>query len=106
MTTARPGPVSSATLRPQDLLEAFASCLKDLAATDEYSDYADLIAEAQHLTNCSLCLDSEYNADDVSEVINELVVALNNYADEGYYFGGHPGDGAEFGFYPIDEDDF
>lgn len=114
MTKARPGPVSMATLRSQDLLEAFASTLEDLSYENGDADkYGDLITEAYDIASQIEQLDpadlGEHNVPPeelASEVIDDLVDALNNYADEGYYFGGHPGDGAEFGFYPVDEDDF
>ena len=106
MTTARPGSVSSATLRPQDLLEAFASCLKEL---DKEVKHADLITEAYDFI--SVIETAEYQEDttqayeDANEIIAELVDALNDYAPEGYYFGTDPNTPDEKGWLPIEEDE-
>lgn len=45
--------------------------------------------------------------DDITELLGELVNEtlwdlLANNAPEGYYFGTHPGDGALFGYWPIE----
>lgn len=94
-----PGSISSGTLRSQDLLSTFAAHLPE-------ERYNDLKNEAEAL---ALCI--EEGSDDVdswhiSEVLDELYNALNDEAPDDHYFGAHPGDGAEFGFWPVDEDDF
>jgi len=94
--TVNIGSVSTATLRDQDLLEAFSGTL------GEYDDgtYADLIAEANKML-------SDWDDDDepaaASEVVNDLQDALNTFAPDYMYFGSHPGDGSDFGFW-IDTD--
>ena len=35
----------------------------------------------------------------MSEIVNDLMDALNEYAPDGYYFGAIEGDGSDFGFW-------
>lgn len=41
--------------------------------------------------------------DDV-ELMVELIEALEKQAPEGFYYGSHPGDGSDFGLWPVEED--
>ena len=46
--------------------------------------------------------DERWESDDMSYFLNEdLFDILNEYAPGGYYFGAHPGDGSDFGFWAI-----
>jgi len=81
MVKATIGTISHGTLRPEDLLRAFADELEYLDADGKY---AELIAEAR--------------AGD--DVVAELEDALNEFAPPYCYFGAHPSDGADFGFWP------
>jgi hypothetical protein len=38
-----------------------------------------------------------------SEIIADMMDALNDLAPAGYYFGAHEGDGSDFGFWPLSE---
>lgn len=69
-----PGTIISGTLKLEDLLPAFAT-----AAGEPFDPQGDWIE------------------------LERLVDVLNEQAPEGYYFGAHPGDGADFGFWPADE---
>jgi hypothetical protein len=100
------GSVSSATMRQKDLIPAFVACLesqkplrrehrkliteinKDIEQTDEDEDYFES-------ENADYALDALFNA-------------LNEYALPYFYFGSHPGDGADYGFWLSEgwEDDF
>jgi hypothetical protein len=86
------GSISSGTMRPEDLIPEFSSVLRDLAGDDE--SIARLCDEAD-----SLDFDDEDSAEDADEILNELFDRLNEHAPAYGYFGGHPGDGADYGFW-------
>ena len=102
--------ITRGTLRPQDLLESFASCLDGLEETKQHDE---LIEEAYALAN-----HIEFGEEDTyqeihgldiyeaaNEVLEDLEEALNNYAPEGYYFGTDPNTPDEKGWLPIEEDE-
>ena len=85
---AEPGSISSGTLLQEDLVYAFLSELERFNGLKATKLWA------------------EYDNDDYSDIdwfIQELMDELQEYAPDGCYFGSHPGDGADFGFWP-DED--
>src|ERR1700677_4439518 len=86
------GSIISATLREQDLIPAFEGVL-DIAGV-EYDRPASVD---------KLLLDQALTDDEMEEVgfyLNETMFdLLNEIAPEGTYFGSHPGDGADFGFW-------
>ena len=43
--------------------------------------------------------DERWSSYEVTCFLDELFDALNNYAPEGYYFGAHPGDGSDYGYW-------
>lgn len=104
--------VISATLRNQDLIPAFLVCLHKV----------DEVAFARFLTpriSCPLVASWPWAAvhgrawpaddnvwwesEEASEWCNSLIDELNARAPEGCYFGAHPGDGSDFGFWECGE---
>ena len=82
-----PGTVISGTLRPQDLLPAFDAELTRLGGSmDSTVIPAAALADDSHTYWLELYED-----------------ALNDYAPDGYYFGGHPDDGSDFGFWQVED---
>lgn len=119
MNTLKPasiGTVIAGTLRPEDLLSAFLSEVESLALLSggflsrpenfPLRDYfANVVGEAQDcfaedgesLKPGECSEDGQSNA---TEVLEALQDALEHFAPPYCYFGTHPGDGADFGFWP------
>jgi hypothetical protein len=88
------GSISTGTLRTEDLLDA-------------------VIGEAGLLVPVSPTLETAYNAavaitdydsDDAGYALDELIDALNEYAPPHVNLGMNEGDGADFGWWPVDFD--
>ena len=92
--TASIGRVSSATHKLEDLIPAFVDVLAPIdpkthqARMDEYADLA--LDDDGYFTD----------ADEASDLLNQLFEDLSACAPAYAYFGAHPGDGADFGFWP------
>lgn len=109
---AKIGSISHGTLRPQDLLSAFINELEwqirrngEFFAVPENFPHRDrlntLIGEAQDCFSD----DGESIADDKEDTADELVNetlpdALQEFAPSYCYFGSHPGDGSDIGYWP------
>lgn len=94
--TAELGSVSTGTLRNEDLIPIFYSLLVDLGGDP---DILDLAYDPDRAT------DEEYfNSEDAGWDVAALMDALSDHAPDGAYFGAHPGDGADFGFWTIDDE--
>ena len=108
-----PGSVSSGTLRPEDLIPAFLNTLDDLKeaySLDQSVSEADRVATIARLDTEMGRIEQRmqapgyWDSEDVEYDIDFLTDELNNFAPEGCYFGTHPGDGADFGFWANDEE--
>lgn len=85
--------VIRATHRTCDLIPAF---LHVLSGTAEYTQ----IMSSPIKPFCSANEQSEYwDSEDATYFLDSLFDTLNQYAPEGYYFGAHPGDGSDYGFW-------
>jgi len=79
------GTVSHGTLRFQDVFSAVKKCLKEI---DKNESFKYLLYEPED----DFTLESMYDA-------------LNELCPDNYYFGAHPGDGSDIGFWEVEEDD-
>jgi len=110
------GSISTGTLRTADLLSAMLETLETLDK-DKYNEFVDLLE-----TDCNVSQDDigHYartvssdiyetcrgggDRETLSYIVNEeLPDALQDFAPPGFYFGSHPGDGADIGFW-LDEE--
>ena len=101
------GTVIAGTLRNQDLLEAFTGEIEYLTGkcyigAKAYYDAKKLLFHYKALLP-SFQPKVEVDESIASEVVNELLDALNEYAPFGMYFGTLEGDGADFGWF-VDHD--
>ena len=109
------GSVSHATMRPEDLIPCFIELLKEL---DTENEYTSVIAEGESIIeynendDLDKKIDSkkDWESEDTTVYLNEdLWNAIDSFSPPYVYFGAHPGDGSDYGFWPwnLDEiDDF
>lgn len=111
--TLQPGTVSSGTLRTRDLLEAFVGVLtpemrtqinesgfgwgEDLRIVDDFPAYVADRPEGEG--------DQYWDSEAAADFVEYLTDLLNEHAPEGHHFGTIEGDGADFGFWPNEDED-
>jgi len=97
--------VSHGTLRTQDLLQAFLDAVQEYAP-DHYEGimvqpFSFIPAHVQDEGDSSEWYDSE----EAQWKLDELTEILSEAAPDGCYFGSHPGDGSDFGFWQCEENE-
>ncbi len=110
------GSISHGTMRDVDLLDSFSDTLEHLSTSNCGKLYIkDIIKEARKYKNFLIKHEDklykphhekirESIFETISYIINEdLFNALNEFAPPQYYFGAHPGDGADYGFWPSED---
>lgn len=102
--------VSNGTHRPEDLIPAFIEALdarrellslRGTLGSGEFGRLDDRLGEIERRMEREDYWESDDAAWDIEWLFNEL----DNLAPEGTYFGAHEGDGACFGFWPVEEED-
>lgn len=90
--------ISHGTMRPQDVLPAL---LGALVERDE-----DAYEQCKHLIPAHASEDdgAAWWTDEAPGHIDALFDALNDCAPAGLYFGAHPGDGSDYGFWMSEDD--
>ena len=95
--TFEEGTVSDGTLRPEDLVPVFADEYVRLGGNaGKVRSFYKHVKE-YHMTHFI------HFTDNLQWDLEELFDLLNGLAPEGYYFGAHEGDGADFGFWKTEE---
>jgi hypothetical protein len=90
-----PGTLSHGTMRDVDLIPAFLEELERLDPAQHYEKLKEWIPLAWETF--------EEEADRWESLSNftiNLFEVLEYYAPDGHYFGAHPGDGSDYGFWP------
>lgn len=95
---AEPGSVICGTHRPRDLLIKFTTLLAD------FQPDHPLLPEARRLLAVGERCDEAHEIA-MSDFVDEMFDALNEFSPEGHYFGAHEGDGSDFGYWPVDADE-
>lgn len=92
------------TMRNCDLVPVFLEAIKDTAEYEQIvlsfngANYdLSVITEPYASEN-----DERWNSSEMQYFIDDLFDVLEQYAPEGYYFGAHPGDGSDYGYWPAE----
>jgi hypothetical protein len=108
------GTVSHAAMRPEDLIPAFIDCLDDLkqelalsaADPDNRGCELEITARVGHIDSLLGHIESHldegddyFQSENADWDLESLFDALNEFAPDGCYFGAHPGDGSDYGFW-------
>ena len=111
---AQPGSISSGTLRNKDLIPRFIEVLDSLKEEESLSKwpnatrYADIDDALSDIEEEKQLMGEEdfYNNEASDYILNEILPnLLEEYAPPGHYFGSHPGDGANFGFWECESNE-
>lgn len=118
MTIVSIGSVSHATMRNEDLIPAFVDALdaikENLAASiTTESTFEETESVKAQITSIDVELaaieehqqaDDYYESEESDMDLNEVLFdLLNEYAPPYCYFGAHPGDGSDYGFWPSED---
>lgn len=111
--TADPGSISHGTMREEDLIPRFVATLDALKEEESLSKFPNVARYARiddvlmgiEQQRLKLTWGAYFVSEDASYDLEVLFDLLNEYAPDGYYFGSHPGDGADYGFWQSEEED-
>lgn len=98
------GSISHGTMREEDLIPEFVYILKQFSKGKNNAHYKECKAIEKRMKKKGY-----YNSDDSCYDLNEFLFdALNEYALPYFYFGSHPSNGSDYGFWLSEniEDDF
>jgi len=101
------GSVSHGTLLNEELIESFIYELRQQKPLSRehrklIRDIQKTMSEAERVERLHSEVLSWADMAESSAAVDELIDALNFYAPLGFYFGAHPGDGSDFGFWLSD----
>lgn len=91
---------SHGTMRRQDLIPVFLNVIRE---TPEYIQYMAADIPPAHANEDDQA--DWWDSEEAMELLDELFTILDNYAPGGYYFGAHPGDGSDYGYWKAEEEE-
>lgn len=100
VTQGEPGTVIHGTMRAQDLMDAFLQALGDLDESEANKLRGSIPEEAVGNED-----DEFWKSGAAEDLLAELFDALDYHSPDGYYFGAHPGDGSDYGWWPYEDDE-
>ena len=100
--------ISSGTMRPEDTVPAMVSALRELGYSGgewrrAHAEFRTIEPTEARLVSAVLNGDNTGDPDDTGESVAWLADLLSEVAPDGCYFGAHPGEGACFGFWEVEE---
>ena len=93
-----------ATHRPEDLIPAFVAALQE-QAPDRAANLLAICENAHVLEKQRRGVEDWARGSDAYYLLDDLFEALNAACPEGFYFGAHPGDGSDYGWWRIGDDE-
>lgn len=101
------GTISHGTLRPQDLLRSFSEAYEQYFKTER--GYRSTVASRAKMLADLLDRNDPHESDRdlADEFLEKFIDDFNDLGSRwGCWFGCHPGDGSDFGFWPNDEAEY
>ncbi len=104
MSEFKLGSISTGTLRTEDLLPAYLFALEGLSQAKGTGFNQELIEIGFAYSQCGVGFGpiSEWpiDEDEAVEIMERIATTIQELCPPFVYFGAHPGDGADFGFWP------
>ena len=89
--------LSHGTMRPEDLNPCFISAIQEIDPENKP------LQDSMYLLAIALEIDDYFETEDCQFDLDYLFDVLNSLAPDGYYFGSHPGDGSDYGFWKCED---
>ena len=108
------GSISQGTLRDEDLLPRFVDAIDEILndrITDTRRDSPEEVAEVGRIHDFlgdwerRSASEDYWDGEEVGWDLDKVFDILDTLAPDGFYFGAHEGDGADFGFWPLPEEE-
>ena len=97
------GSLIHGTMRYCDLVPVFLRALRDTL------EYKQFMLECKRVKKLRVVIevkasewDERWSSREMNYLVEDLIDTLDKYTPDGYYFGCHPGDGSDYGYWPID----